>query len=123
MMNKAFAIVGTVVKVGAVSALLAGAAFAQSSTTTTTTVTQDQIPAAAQGLSDVQIRDLLVGKGLRDVVVSRANGEITATGTRSGESIKLIYNEADGTLVTINDDSGAAAANVEFRDLGRAKGH
>ncbi|MFB9223308.1 hypothetical protein [Paracoccus cavernae] len=121
MMNKAFAIVGTVVKAGAVSALLAGAAFAQ--TATTTTVPADQIPLAAQGLSDVQVKDLLTTKGMQDISVSRADGKITATGTRNGESLELIYNEADGTLITLNGKSGAEGANVDFRDLGSPKGN
>lgn len=118
MLKNTFTVATTVVKAAAISALLAGAAFAQTTVTTETTVPAEAVPMAAEGLSDVQVTDLLTAKGLTDIAVSRKDGHIVATGSKDGQSLELIYNPADGKLITVNGNSGEEGAYVDFRNLG-----
>jgi len=123
MLKNPLTLAATVAKVGVISALLAGAAFAQTTTVTETTVPADAVPLSAQGLSDVQVKDFLTAKGLTDINVSRADGKIKATGSKEGKSIELIYNEADGKLITVDGNSGEGGAYVDFMNLGAPSGN
>ncbi len=118
MLKTPLTLAATIAKAGVISALLAGAAFAQTTTTTETTVPKEAIPLSAQGLSDVQVTDFLTARGLTDIAVSRADGKIQATGRKDGNAIALIYNEADGKLITVDGNSGEGGAYVDFQNLG-----
>lgn len=120
MMKKPFAIAAMMTKAALLSTFVAGAAFAQTTTVTETTVPADAIPLAYQGLSDVQVKDFVTTRGLTDVTVSRADGHITATGSRNGNTVTLIYNEQDGKLIKVDGNDPDDAARASFLNLGDA---
>ena len=122
MLKTSYTFAATVLKASAISALLAGAAFAQSTTVTTeTTVPADAVPLAHQGMSDVQITDFLTAQGLQDIAIERKDDHITATGTRDGNTVTLVYNEKDGKLLTYDGNAPDEAAHAAFLSLGDAK--
>ncbi|AGT08394.1 hypothetical protein [Paracoccus aminophilus] len=121
MLKSPLKIAATILKVGALTGLMAGAAFAQSTTVTTEgKAPESSVPLAYKGLSDVQITDFLTARGVTDISVARDAGKIVATGHRDGNAIELIYNEKTGQLVTVDGNSPSAEAHADFMALGEA---